>query len=265
MSAQRRVESVLEPFEERLGHHFADPVLLERALAHRSYCAENPGHASNERLELLGDAGLGLAVTDKIFREYPDLPAGELAKVRATVVSAVTLADVATEIGLGDHLLLGRGEDQSGGRHKPSILADGMEAVIGAVYLDGGWERARLVVLALLGERVAEASRRPGTHDYKTRLQELAVSLLDEVPRYEVADEGPDHAKQFNATVFLVGVARGTGHGSSKKQAEQVAARGAWQWLRSQGGGGPSEQEPHDGTPRVATGDHDDDGGAPDA
>ena len=171
---------------------------------------------------------LGLVVTDHIFRTYPDLPEGELAKVRATVVSAAALADVALELELGPALLLGKGEDASGGREKPSILADAMEAVIGAVYLDGGWEAAAELVLRLLGERVAEAAAGPGGQDYKTRLQELAARTFDQLPRYHVVDEGPDHAKKFYAAVHVGGVQRGTGEGRSKKQAEQAAARAAW-------------------------------------
>jgi ribonuclease-3 len=145
----------------RLGWTFVDPELLQRAMAHRSWCSEQVEHvATNERLDFLGDAVLGLVVTDHIFLTYPDLPEGELAKVRASVVNAGALADVATELELGRALLLGKGEDASGGREKPSILADATEAVIGAVYLDGGWSAASDLVLGLLGERIAEAAAR---------------------------------------------------------------------------------------------------------
>ncbi|MBI2168598.1 MAG: ribonuclease III [Actinobacteria bacterium] len=233
--------SELAALEERLSHHFSDPELLRRALAHRSWCAEHPGEVSNERLEFLGDAVLGVVVTDQIFRDYPYLPEGELAKLRASVVSAVALAEVANELDLGAHLLLGRGEEQSGGRQKASILSDAMEAVIGAVYLDGDWDAARELVMALVGERIIEAGKGPGGRDYKTRLQELAVRHFDETPRYEVTDEGPDHAKHFHATVYLKGEPRGAGDGSSKKQAEQEAAAAAWDWLQSLGG--PEHQE----------------------
>jgi formamidopyrimidine-DNA glycosylase len=146
---------------------------------------------------------LGLVVTDHIYRTYPELPEGELAKVRASVVNAGVLAEVAAELDLGRALLLGKGEDASGGREKPSILADAMEAVIGAVYLDGGWGSAADLVMRLLGERIAEGAAGPGGQDYKTRLQELAARQFDQLPRYEVADEGPDHAKRFYATVYL--------------------------------------------------------------
>ena len=181
---------------------------------------------------------LGLIVTDHIFLTYPELPEGELAKVRATVVSAATLAEVAAELELGEAILLGKGEDASGGREKPSILADALEAVIGAVYLDGGWTPAQELVLKLLGDRIAEAAAGPGGQDYKTRLQELAARHFEELPRYEVSDEGPDHAKRFFATVHLAGRAHGVGEGRSKKQAEQAAARTAWATLRDELDGG---------------------------
>jgi ribonuclease-3 len=221
----------------RLGHTFGDGELLSRALAHRSWCAETPGNPSNERLEFLGDAVLGLVVTDHIFRSYPLLPEGELAKVRASVVSAAALADVAAELDLGEALLLGKGEDASGGREKPSILADALEAVIGAVYLDAGWDGAAAVVLGLLGDRIAEAAAGPGGQDYKTRLQELSARSFEDVPSYLVVDEGPDHAKRFFATVIVGGRPRGKGEGRSKKQAEQAAARCAWEVLRANGTG----------------------------
>ncbi|MDQ1443806.1 MAG: ribonuclease [Acidimicrobiaceae bacterium] len=174
---------------------------------------------------------LQLVVTNHIFNTYPDLPEGELAKVRASVVSSAALAEVAAVLDLGAGLLLGKGEDQSGGREKPSILADAMEAVIGAVYLDGGWEAADDFVMRLLGERISEAAAGPGGQDFKTRLQELAARSFDELPRYDVLDDGPDHAKRFFATVTVAGLVRGRGEGRSKKQAEQAAARLAWQEL----------------------------------
>ena len=223
---RRRPET--EALARRLGGTLRDGVLLTRALAHRSWCAEVAGEESNERLEFLGDAVLGLVVADHLYRSYPDLPEGELAKARAALVSATTLAEVATDVGLGTGLLLGKGEDASGGRHKGSILADAMEAVIGAVYLDGGWEVASAFVLELLGERMDEAALGPGGQDYKTRLQELAARSFEELPRYEVVFEGPDHSRRFFATVHLGGTARGRGEGRSKKEAEQAAARAAW-------------------------------------
>lgn len=197
-------------------------------MAHRSWCAETAGVESNERLEFLGDAVLGLVVTDHVFRTYPALPEGHLAQVRAAVVNAGALAEVAEDLELGRALLLGKGEDTSGGREKASILADAMEAVIGAVYLDGGWQAAADLVMNLLGPRIIEAAAVPGGHDFKTRLQELAAHRFDQLPRYEVFGEGPDHAKHFTAVVHLAGQAAGSGEGRSKKQAEQAAARAAW-------------------------------------
>lgn len=213
---------------ERLGREFRDPNLLARSLAHRSWCAETEGALSNERLEFLGDAVLGLVVTDHLFLTYPDLPEGELAKVRASLVNSEALAEVAATLDLGSFLLLGKGEAASGGREKPSILADAMEAVIGAVYLDGGWAAASDLVMGLLADRIEEAAAGPGGQDYKTRLQELAARKFEQLPRYDVHDEGPDHAKRFFAKVFLAGEERGEGEGRSKKQAEQGAARAAW-------------------------------------
>ena len=226
----------MEALANRLGWKVGDGELLERALSHRSWCAETPGSASNERLEFLGDAVLGLVVTDHLFRTYPALPEGELAKVRASVVNSAALAEVAASLEIGDALLLGKGEGQSGGREKPSILADAMEAVIGAVYLDQGWQAADDLIMRLLGERIEEAAAGPGGQDYKTRLQELCARRFDALPDYEVKDEGPDHAKRFDAVVRVAGITRGTGHGRSKKQAEQAAARIAWQQLSGEPG-----------------------------
>ncbi len=218
-----------------MGRPFADRGLLARAMAHRSWCAEVPGNESNERLEFLGDAVLGLVVTDYLYRNYPDLPEGQLAQVRASVVNAEVLAEVAEEIDLGTALRLGKGEDASGGREKPSILSDAMEAVIGAVYIDGGWEAASELVMRLLGERIVEGAAGPGGHDFKTRLQELSARAYDELPRYHHVSEGPDHAKRFAATVSVNGDAVGHGEGRSKKQAEQAAARMAWERLSGMG------------------------------
>jgi ribonuclease-3 len=208
--------------------------LLERAVAHRSYCAENPPTLSNERQEFLGDAVLGLVVTDYIFGAYPDLPEGQLAKVRASVVNSEVLADVAAELEVGAAMLLGKGEAASGGSQKSSILADAMEALIGATYLDGGIEPARALVLRLLGDRIVEAAAGPGGQDHKTRLQELASSRFGRLPTYSVAEEGPDHAKRFVATVALNGRRWEGGVGRSKKQAEQDAARAAWSALSAE-------------------------------
>ena len=221
-------DEAVERLEESLAHSFSDRSHLESALVHRSYCAEHPDIASNERMEFLGDAVLGLAVTVHVFHTYPELPEGELAKLRASVVNAEVLAEVAAEIDLGDALLLGKGEDASGGRAKPSILADAMEAVIAAVYLDGGWEAADDLVMHLLGERIREGALGPG----RPGLQDAAAGArrrrFDQLPRYQVRAEGPDHSKRFFATVTLRGEVYGEGEGRSKKHAEQDAARAAW-------------------------------------
>jgi ribonuclease-3 len=225
-----------------------DGSLLFQSLCHRSWCAENPGSNSNERLEFLGDAVLGLVVTDHLFRTYPEMPEGELAKVRASVVNSAALAELAGELDVGAALMLGKGEDQSGGREKPSILADAAEALIGAVYLDRGWVAAAAMVMRLLGDRIEVAAAGPGGQDYKTRLQELCARQFDQLPSYSLRDEGPDHAKAFEAVVYVHGRPQGFGRGRSKKQAEQAAAREAWEGLKNtvDGGAGP---RPVGGTP----------------
>ena len=232
----------IQALAERLGHCFADPDFLTTAMAHRSWCAENPGRESNERLEFLGDAVLGLVVTDFIYATYPGLAEGELAKLRASVVNASVLAEVGAVLDLGSAILLGRGEDSSGGREKPSILADAVEALIGAVYLDGGWGAASELVMALIGDLIAEAASGPGGQDYKTRLQELLARRGEDQPTYAVRDEGPDHAKRFFASVRVGGRLLGRGEGRSKKQAEQAAAREAWTltWGAEEATGDPS-------------------------
>jgi ribonuclease-3 len=225
-------DSPRDRLARRIGWDVGDAALLHQSLAHRSWCAENPGTSSNERLEFLGDAVLGLVVTVHLYRTYPAMPEGELAKVRASVVNSSSLAEIASELGIGEALLLGKGEDQSGGREKPSILADATEAVIGALYLDRGWEAAERLVMSLVEDRIELGAAGPGGHDYKTRLQELCARAFDQLPVYSVRDEGPDHAKEFEAIVHVSGEAQGTGRGRSKKQAEQAAARQAWEKLR---------------------------------
>lgn len=200
-------------------------------MAHRSWCSENGGVPSNERLEFLGDSVLGLIVTDDTYRRYPDLHEGSLAKLRAAVVNTQALAEVAAELRIGEALLLGNGEERSGGRTKTSILADAFEAVVGAVYLDGGWRAAQALVLPVLEGRIAEAAEGPGGHDHKTRLQELAARHFDAPPLYSVSGEGPDHERWFVATVSLGGSPYGEGGGRTKKQAEQDAAASAFEAL----------------------------------
>ena len=212
-----------------LGHPFADPGLLARALTHRSLTAEEPGEPSNERLEFLGDAVLGLVIADELYSSW-GLSEGEMAKVRAAVVNEASLAAVAHRIGLGAAIRLGRGEESTGGREKPSILADAMEAVLGAVYLDGGLEAARRVILADWRPLVAERAASPGRRDYKTRLQEI-LARRGVVPGYEVEAAGPDHARTFRAEVYADGEHLGAGEGSSKTRAQQEAARRALEAL----------------------------------
>ncbi len=223
---------------ERIGYRFVDPSLLDQAMAHRSWCAEQAGRTSNERLEFLGDAVLGLVVAEYSFRNYLDLSDGVMSKVRASVVNTRVLAEVALELGLDDHLALGRGEDLSGGRAKESILADATEAVFGAVYLDGGRSEAERVILSLLSDRIAGAVGEPGESDHKSRLQELTVRLGRGVPLYEVEGSGPDHARRYLATVYVAGQRLGTGEGRSKKDAEQMAAQVACGSLEVERGGG---------------------------
>ncbi|MAM31752.1 MAG: ribonuclease III [Actinomycetota bacterium] len=222
--------------EERLGYHFVEPGLLVHALTHRSWCAEHPGDESNERLEFLGDAVLGVVVTDHLFSAFPDLPEGQLAKARAAVVSSTTLAEVGRELGVGLDLRLGKGEDASGGREKASILADAVEAVLGAMYLDGGVEPVRRLVLEQLSERIDQAAERPGDKDYKTRLQEVAAHDGFTPPVYALTESGPDHHKRFHATVAVGGERLGAGTGTSKKEAEQKAARAAYERRSAQDG-----------------------------
>jgi ribonuclease III len=220
--------SDLDALQARLGRTFSDAGLLAQALAHRSWCSEAGGQPSNERLEFLGDAVLGLAVAEHCYRHYPELAEGSLAKVRAAVVNTGVLAEVGLELGLGEVVLLGRGESASGGRRKPSIVANTTEAVIGAVYLDGGWESASSLVLRLLGARISDAAAGPGSEDFKTRLQEVVARRVHQLPRYEVVGTGPDHERRYRARVFVQGAEVGEGRGRSKKDAEQAAARMAW-------------------------------------
>ena len=221
------------------------------ASTHRSYCAEHADTESNERLEFLGDAVLGLAVTDYIHATYPDLPEGQLAKLRASVVNTATLAQVGMRLNLGAQLRLGKGEHQSGGREKESILADALEAVIGAVYVDGGWEEAREIVLDLLLPEISSGAERPGRQDYKTRLQELAAQLGLGPPSYEIEGSGPDHDKRFSAVAMIDSIPRGEGSGTSKKRAEQAAARAAWHALDGDTNAGSHSESDSEHSPAI--------------
>jgi ribonuclease III len=218
------------------------PQLLELALTHRSYAYENGGLPTNERLEFLGDSVLGVVVTDELYRSHPDLPEGQLAKLRASVVNMTSLARVARSLGeggIGPHLLLGRGETTTGGREKDSILADALEALIGAVHLGLGLDAASAVVHRLFDPLLAESATRGAALDWKTSLQELGAAQGLGAPVYAVEDDGPDHAKTFTAAVLLAGQVRGSGSGRTKKAAEQEAAEAAWRAL-SVADGGPA-------------------------
>ena len=204
------------------------PELLERALTHRSFAYENGGLPTNERLEFLGDAVLGLVVTDALFRGYPDLPEGHLAKLRAAVVNMRALAEVARGLHLGDYVRLGRGEEGTGGRDKSSILADTLEAVIGAVYIERGLDEAGALVHRLFDPVIAQSARLGAGLDWKTSLQELTAAGVLGVPEYHVDESGPDHQKSFRALVRVGGRVYGSGQGRSKKEAEQQAAEAAW-------------------------------------
>jgi ribonuclease-3 len=207
---------------------FRDPSVRDLALTHRSYAFENGLAGNNERLEFLGDAVLGIVVTDMAFREFTDMPEGELAKLRAAIVNMGALADVARDLGIGRFVLLGKGEEMSGGRDKSSILADALEALLGAVYLDRGMDAARTLVQRLFRPRMIAYVRGEGERDYKTILQELASAELHAVPEYRIRERGPDHEKEFTAKVFLAGREWGSGVGRSKKEAEQQAAHEAY-------------------------------------
>jgi ribonuclease-3 len=202
--------------------------LLERALTHRSFAYENGGLPTNERLEFLGDSVLGLIVTDTLFREYPDLPEGQLAKLRAAVVNMRALAGVARGLQLGSFVRLGKGEEGTGGRDKSSILADTLEAVLGAVYLDRGLGEADALVHRLFDPVIARSARLGAGLDWKTSLQELTAAEIMGVPEYHVEESGPDHQKSFRASVRIAGRTYGEGEGRSKKEAEQQAAEAAW-------------------------------------
>jgi ribonuclease-3 len=209
-----------------------EPELLQLALTHRSYAYENGGLAHNERLEFLGDSILGQAVTVMLYTENPDLDEGELAKRRASLVSSVALAEIAVGIDLGEHILLGRGEELTGGRRKSSILADCVEAVIGATYLSAGPDAATGLVMRLIAPLLADPDRFGAAMDPKTSLQELSTRTGRGLPVYEVSDSGPDHSKRFHATVIVGGTPIAAGDGSSKKQAEMAAALAAWAVLQ---------------------------------
>ncbi len=211
-----------------------DIALLERALTHRSFAYENGGLPTNERLEFLGDSVLSIIVTDTLFRDHPDLPEGQLAKLRAAVVNMRALAAVSRELKLGLYVRLGKGEEGTGGRDKASILADTLEAVIGAVYLQNGLETAGTFVHRLFDPVIERSTRLGAGLDWKTSLQELTAGRMLGVPEYHVEESGPDHQKTFRAYVRIGGEVQGEGAGRSKKEAEQQAAEAAWTTISAQ-------------------------------
>ena len=212
--------------EAVLGYHFKDRALLERALRHASWCNERDGERGedNERMEFLGDAVLDLVVGHRLMIRYPQLREGELSVTRAQVVSEAGLSDVAGQLGIGVWLMLGKGEEKSGGRAKPSILADAFEAIVAAVYLDSGFDAADAMVYRLLAQRI-ETVEFKGFYDFKTRLQETSQARLKATPTYHVVQElGPDHDKRFVVAVNIGTEEWARAVGKSKKEAEQMAA-----------------------------------------
>ena len=218
-----------ERFEKKINYEFRDKLLLKTALTHSSYVKEHGrGVRSNERLEFLGDAFFDAIIGEKLFRIFPDKEEGFLSRTRATLVCEKSLSDKAKMLNMGEYILLGKGEEHSGGRHRESILADAMEAVIGAVYLDGGFEAARSFILPFIPPLDKLSTGKFLLGDYKTVLQEIIQQNPEERVAYEISDEsGQAHNKQFTANVLLNGQIIGTGKGKSKKEAEQSAAKEA--------------------------------------
>lgn len=225
----------LKGLEERLNWHFADIALLDNALTHRSFVNENtaPDCRDNERLEFLGDAVLELTVSDMLMRKFPDHSEGQLSKLRASVVNEQPLAELARRFGIGEHLLLGKGEEGSGGRMKPSLLANAFESVIAAMYQDGGFDRTAAFIRQLFEPLIEKGDLSTIYRDYKTAVQEMCQVLFREMPRYMVISEtGPDHDKRFETSLVIGERMIATGTGRSKKEAEQQAARIAMEKLR---------------------------------
>jgi ribonuclease-3 len=227
----------MRTLEERLGYTFQDRSLLEAALYHSSYANEHRGSgiSSNERLEFLGDAVLGLVTADFLYRKHPKAPEGDLTRIRAALVCEESLHEVAQSLQLGDYLQLGKGEEAGGGRQRPSILADATESVFAAVYLDGGMEAARSLIHRVLLDKEREEDVEQRRRDYKTELQELVQRKAGRVLRYELVDtSGPDHAKVFHICVTVNGEPVGSGSGRSKKEAEQAAAKAALEQMQDE-------------------------------
>lgn len=245
-----RLRDEYDGLESRIGYRFRDRGLLEHALTHKSRAAEDlsGGVTDNESLEFLGDAVLGLVVADTLFHRFPESNEGHKSKVKAAVVSTASLARHADRIGLGAHLLLGRGEEKTGGRAKPALLADAFEALIAAIYLDGGLEAVRMFLVRELDDAIAAGAAQPVVgHDYKSALQERLQAAGHPLPEYVVTgEEGPDHQKAFRVNVVVGGQVLGRASGRAKKLAEQEAARLALDALDS--GAGPSTGRPGEST-----------------
>ncbi len=226
--------SELEDLEKRIGHRFASPALLQEAMVHPSFLNENPEftESDNERLEFLGDSVLNYISAEYLFQRFPDLPEGQLTSLRAALVRTETLAGFARGLDLGRHLYLGRGEAESGGRERTTTLADGFEALLGALLLDGGLDVLRPLLVPLLEEAATKAIANAASRDYKSLLQERIQAELQEPPRYRTVDtSGPDHDRQFTVEVLVGQRVLGSGIGSSKQEAEQAAAHQALKTL----------------------------------
>jgi ribonuclease III len=225
----------MRPFSElqqQIAFTYRDPHLLERALTHKSYANENRLSEHNERMEFLGDSVLSLVVSELLMNALPGASEGELSRIRAAVVSEPSLAAVAREIGLGEYLLVGRGEEQTGGRDKDSLLADSLEALVASLYLDSGIEQAGAFITRFFRDRIDRAQTAGGTADHKTELQELCQERLKTLPEYRVVSEsGPDHRKEFTVELSIRGEVYGLGIGRNKKEAEQRAAKEALEKL----------------------------------
>jgi ribonuclease-3 len=231
---------------ELLGLPFDDVGLVEQAMSHRSWCAENPGHESYERLEFLGDAVLGWVTADVAFRRFPQMSEGQLTGIRKGVVNTSALAALGAELGIGPYIKLGKGEAAAHGSRKPSILADAMEALIGAIYIDRGPATAHAFVESLIADRIEATAERLDELDFKTTLQELLAAAGMDPPVYDISEKGPDHETRFFATVWVGGGVLGTGEGRSKRAAEQDAAAAATRRFATEVGGAPAGAEAAD-------------------
>lgn len=230
------MKNELAGFQDSLDYKFKNIQILETALTHSSYANENKsvGVSSNERLEFLGDSVLNLIVSNHVFSSYPDLPEGQMTKIRASVVCEPALKEMAVELGVGNFIKLGKGEEITGGRERPSILSDAFESIVGAIYIDGGYQQAEAFVLRLVEKTIEKSAKGLGLIDYKTKLQEELQKKGDVKIKYEVVNEiGPDHNKQFFIQVECNGKILGVGQGKSKKEAEQRAAENALKTVES--------------------------------